>query len=66
MKIYELQQPSVKLRTHQLLDNLREQASVEAEGMMDQYIKDKAENPNTPHPNEFLDKQLDELFHAIK
>lgn len=66
MKIQELQQPSLKRQADILLDRLREQARTEAEQMMNQYMKDVAVNPNTPHPSQIIDQELDNLFHAIK
>lgn len=66
MKIQELQQPSLKQQADILLDRLREQAHTEAGRLMDQYVLDLKVNPNTPHPSQIIDQELDKLFHAIK
>jgi hypothetical protein len=66
MKIQELQHPSLKRQADIMLNNLRQQAQMEAEQMMNQYVKDVAENPHTPHPSQIIDQELDMLFHALK
>jgi hypothetical protein len=66
MKIRELQQPSEKWKTDQLLNRLREQAMLEAERIIAEYQERVTVDPHTPHPFQILDQQMDEILRATK
>ncbi len=66
MKIQELQQPSEKWKTDQLLDGFRERAMLEAERIMAEYQERMTVDPHTPHPFQILDQQMDEILRATK
>jgi hypothetical protein len=66
MKIQELRQPSLRREANLILDQLWQQAQSEADQMINQYVKDVATNPHTPHPSHVVDQQLDDLIHAIE
>ena len=64
--IQELQQPSEKWKTDQLLNRLLEQATLEAERIMAEYQHRVAVDPHTPHPFQILDQQMDNILRAVK